>query len=548
MNYLESLSATWDFHKLAEIKYQQAKIDFRNIPSCCEFLAAIGYLDKVSDILKEINANSILYAEVSSLSDYGICLHLQKVIDELIALNKNDKESFFSDIYKKSIDNTLSDLHIILKSKWKKNINPDISAENNMIIHFAFNKLFKSKLIDVDLAVLLIDHMFLAKNFDDIRKKTLLCDIINYFYHNSELNNCFFRLKEQYYNHLQKLMSMINHLSNGGSGANYLMDKLFSSIRNVNNLQIVSDSSPKIAICISGMLRGDLRGIESIFKLLAEPLGADVFMHTWDVQQDWIGGARASVNFWLRTFGIDASKVPKNLLDLKFLENNFPNVFNAVMTESFSPFDKETILDRFNFVSLLSENQTLFMENYMIDDNYKARNTFNQIKMFYGIYKAFSLLKEHEKMRAYRYDYIIKARPDLIIKKGLSLSDLKTLDSTSIAIPTGDYGIHDMIFYSCRDVYEQIVNLFEKMIEAKHLSPFVNYPKYDCHALLFAWLLYKNIKPALCDIKYSLSESTKNLKIPNLKEALADDCSIENHSKYPEETNWIKDFFKDKCK
>ena len=94
--------------------------------------------------------------------------------------------------------------------------------------------------------------------------------------------------------------------------------------------------------------------------------------------------------------------------------------------------------------------------------------------------------------------------------------------------------------------YEQTIGVFNSMLRSKKLSPFLDFPKYDAHALVFAWLLKYNIKPAICEIRYNIEEGIRNLKVPNLKEALYKDCDEKNKQDYPEETKWLGDFLTDK--
>ena len=50
-----------------------------------------------------------------------------------------------------------------------------------------------------------------------------------------------------------------------------------------------SQSRFKVAICISGIYRNHINGIRKIKNNLIDPLGADVFIHTWDEKAIWLG-------------------------------------------------------------------------------------------------------------------------------------------------------------------------------------------------------------------------------------------------------------------
>lgn len=403
-------------------------------------------------------------------------------------------------------------------------------------------------MLDSILLVKFIDHIFVSKNINDIRKKSMVCTIINYCALDVNVENQFFKLREQYYNHLQKIMSIIHGFSSE-DGSRLFMFKLYQMLQKHNDFSLdKSFDLPRVAICISGMSRADISGLRFIFENLVSPLNADVFMHTWDVQQDWIGGARANDRFWFRTFNIDESKIPKNLLNLTYLKEHFPRISESLLTVSYSKLDKDVIMSNFKLTSLLVENQDEFIEKYSIGDSYKSRETLNQIKMFYGMNRVFTQLEEYEKEKGIKYDYVIKLRPDSIIKSGLDFSKLLELKPSDLAVPTGFYGIQDMVFYAHRDIYSQIVGIFNYMIDAKKLSPLAAFPKYDAHALFFGWLLHKDIKPVLCGIKYNVEEGVKNLKIPNLSLALETDINVKSKFKYPEESRWLESFLRDKAK
>lgn len=540
---IENALLNWDFTLVKVLKHEESKSNVMYSCDYSKYLADTGALDELLIFINELKANKVSNNLLFSNSQFKICLHLLSIDGRLTS-----GYDFFSKVYCLSKYEKIVELKsLLLSDEWGKNVKVDINAEQNMVLNFALNKILSSNIANVSLLTRYIDHLFIAKNMNAIRKKSIIYSIINYCGLDNSISSEFFKLKEQYYNHIQKLLAMIHSFS-PESGANLMMGRLYSLIQSNNNLSIERNNNPRVAICISGMSRADISGLRSIFEKLAIPLNADVFMHTWDVQQDWIGGARANDRFWFRTFNIDESKIPKNLLNLTYLKEHFPKISESLLTVSYSKLDKDVITSSFKLTSLLIENQDEFLERYSIGDNYKSRETLNQIKMFYGMNRVFSLLEEYERENGIRYDYVIKLRPDLIIKSGLDFSKLLELKPSDLAVPTGFYGIQDMVFYAHRDIYSQIVGIFNYMIDAKKLSPLLAFPKYDAHALFFGWLLHKDIKPVLCGIKYNVEEGIKNLKIPNLSLALEKDIHVKSKFKYPEESKWLESFLRDKAK
>lgn len=301
-----------------------------------------------------------------------------------------------------------------------------------------------------------------------------------------------------------------------------------------------------MAVLISGMCKEDIIGLNSIFDKIVKPLNADVFMHTWDIQQDWMGKTR-EFNFWVRAFGLNKEEVPVSLLDLKFLEKNYPNIYSCLLSNNYSELNLSRLKKEFEFTELVIENQDEFMRNKNIGASYLTRGHYNQVKMFYGIHRAFDMMQNFERENNFKYDYVIRVRPDLFIVNELSIENMKSVNFSELAVSTSDVGIADGVFYATRETYESIVDIWNEIMKSNQLSPFIYFPKYDCHALLLSWMIYKGIKPTTTYLKASFTAGLQNLKVPKLKQALFEDCNIKVRFKYPKETEWLESFLKDKA-
>ncbi|TYX09985.1 hypothetical protein, partial [Escherichia coli] len=66
---------------------------------------------------------------------------------------------------------------------------------------------------------------------------------------------------------------------------------------------------------VSGMMKIDDSAMRSLYQKIAEPLNADIFLHTWDKIQVWSGEARKS-GFWQRQFKLPDNKIPHPLRDI----------------------------------------------------------------------------------------------------------------------------------------------------------------------------------------------------------------------------------------
>jgi hypothetical protein len=358
-----------------------------------------------------------------------------------------------------------------------------------------------------------------------------------------------FNLKDDYIIHV-KLVPLIYSLSNGEKGAELLMSKVYNFIKQFNNLKMYSeDRKPKVAICISGMFKSDMTNLDSIISTLVKPLDADVFIHTWDRQQEW-GGDMRRYNFWPRVFGINKDEVPKNLLNLQFLKDNYLEIYNCLISSSFSRIDKEKLQGLMHTDSIIIENEDHFLESYQIDEEFKTRGVYNQVKMFYGLYKSFEQVLNKENQEGFQYDYIIRLRPDTCVRSStVNYEHLLTLDNSALAVPAGSgWGISDGYFYANRSVYERAVGLWKEMLLSRKLSPFPGFEGWDSHKLFGLWLLRQDIRPVNCRFSCFTLFAGETFKVPNLLNALKIDCSKEMYSKFPEETEWLVDFLADKAK
>lgn len=527
----------WDFDRVAELKRKQTMLDFNYNPEYCKYLADIGYLDEIIVHLGSLP----LFHKYSTEKSFQVCVHLLDIDRKML-----NSDTFFAKLYQTTKSKNACEVLKLLKSEWDVHVNHGTSPEDNMILNYSLNLLFEEFLIDEDILIKLIHHLNSAKNMNNIRRKFLLNRSIRYIVENKILASNFFKLKDRLYNHIQRVLYEIYRFCNE-KGAKILQQIFYDAIKQYNSLSLLKPElhkNPKIALCISGINRGDMEALRGIVDKIVVPLNADVFMHTWDVQQDWMGNSRPFA-FWIRTFGV--RDVPNNLTNFNFIKSHYPNVYNCLVTSHYSPLDKNKLLDKFKFQGFLCENQDEFMDEYNIGDSYMARDSFNQIKMFYGIYKSFQIMKDYESKNNMKYDYVIRIRPDLSLSTQFSLEDFSMLDSSKLAVGVSpDPGVSDYFFYADRETYERVVNIWESMIHVKRLSPFEYFPKYDCHALMMAWLVHKNIHPVTV-IQSSILPTSKDVKIPNLKQALAQDCNSDIRTQYPKETEWLENFLKDKA-
>lgn len=540
--------SNWDFESAERWMEFISDIDKRELPQYVRFLADIGKLDKVKDVVGALKSNPLLNTYLSEVESYSVCRNLIN-FDLRICAEYESRKEYFSKLYVYSMCNKTDKIFDLLTAYRDQHLTPKSTSEQNMILNFAVNKLIDANYINADIVRALIAHVASCSNINLVRKKYLTNKLIGYTLKNIELSREFFNLKDVYVVHI-RVIPLIQALTGDDCGGMQLQQDVYRAIQKFNNLSFAGErKAPKIAVCISGMFKTDTTNLSDIYEKLVKPLNADVFLHCWDRQQDWAGDVRR-YNFWHRVFGVKNSEVPSNLLNLKFLELNYPNVYNCLLSSSFVNLDIKSINQYGDTKKFLVESENEFLQRFAIDDGYKTRGTFNQVKMFYGMYKSFELLKEYEQENNFEYDYVVRLRTDAVINaNNITIGHLESLDDSLVAVHSGSgWGISDGFFYATRNSYEKIVGIWREIISSKSLSPFIEFADYDAHKLLGLWLIRNNIHPVNWKLSCGTIVAGSNFKVPNLKDALSKDCGANIRIRYPEETEWLLTFFKDKSK
>jgi hypothetical protein len=178
----------------------------------------------------------------------------------------------------------------------------------------------------------------------------------------------------------------------------------------------------KIALCLSGHLRSFKEAAPSLKKAIIDKYKPFIFMHTWV----------------LKSFdGVRDSKEIEGISDKE-------------IKEVYSPIN-----------TLEIENPRIFDINpYIIAHKPpELRNPQIPVSMFYGIWSANELKKEFENLVGWRFDVVIRSRPDLIFNNEL---DIDNFDPSAVSLPNfGDYrGYADQLAYGSSEIMDQYSNVF----------------------------------------------------------------------------------------
>lgn len=389
----------------------------------------------------------------------------------------------------------------------------------NMIMSFYLTLLLESSkiVLDRNQVIDLIVFFKNAKKTEQLRRNTCYLQLFDYVLEHDIQG--FFRLPKQNFNHLTYLQHAIVDTPYLDKPLRDIWFEIFKNKVKQNNNLSRYPRKLKFAICISGSYRNHQHCLESVKENLIDPLEADVYIHTWDQMSYWTGyGGAPSV--W-RTFGSDAQKVlpEKYHIDLERLTPFIPKANGILRTPLTQPLDPALFETIFKPKELIVESEKAFTDSLINPEGFsRHRGTLNQIKMFWGIKRAFDLALANGK-----YDIIIRVRPDVKITEKIMPEFFEGVENNvfySRVWPTT--GIADIMFYATDSVIYAFTRLVDQMMELQELSPYQEYPNYDCHALLAAWVYESNFQ---LNNKYIPGFIDVNPKIPlsGLREALEAD-------------------------
>lgn len=255
----------------------------------------------------------------------------------------------------------------------------------------------------------------------------------------------------------------------------------------------------KIAWCFSGQVRVGVECSENILRFIGD-CDVDFFIHTWDIETDK-------------------------------LNNNFRTVANTEKINNFLQIYKPKKSRIDNFDKYQSENV-----NYLIPTFYPLFN----FPMFHSIYESNRLKEEkeeYEKENNFKYDYVVRARPDIIYGEFDSLKEeISYIDEKDEFFQTGIDNIvskFDCLYVS--DDFNKLPHAIEDVFwisKSGIMDQICNFKQWGMHYSEFKYqdyqiLLYKYVTDAL---KFNV----KSLKYNNT-------CTVRYHDLIP--NNFIKQNF-----
>lgn len=468
-----------------------------------------NFMDKGSDIALSYIENDTEIKRINDFSNDNFILELQ-----VLSL----KPYSIGDEFK---------LKEMLFHYLEKLTGKEVSFKENMILNFLLFLTLDNKenALDHNECITLFNHFFRTKNANRLRKDSCYFLILDYCIKNNITD--YFILPKKLYNHLQRTLSRFNSNLLLEEDKKYIMDLYLEVIRE-NNSFVTYEEKPKIAVCISGIYRGHEESLQAIRETIIEPMNADVFIHTWSEMSVWsgLGGSPNSI----RIFGRDClAHIPEDILWLNQLSKKWPNTYDILHEPINQPLSLD-LIKSLNPVAFEVEDEKEFISSLGDLEGYtRLRPQPNQIKMFYGIKRAFDLALKEKK-----YDYIIRVRPDILLSYPTEQDFLDKLENNFLYTSLGDVGLGDSAFIMSSSMAFNFSNFVDKILNFGELSIYKNFPLYDSHNLLGLWLLSNNYNIGEAKIVGRVLPNA-SIKLPGLKEAMNKDyqkLSLEDQKKY----------------
>lgn len=504
------------------------------------FLADTGNLGEMIASLQEIEQKKTLFDNFEQYLQHDVVKrmlnfcnkHVDKKIEFSQIKNVNDLQvylvhhQFSCEIYDKFIQALLPYL------------NPtQASHEQTMIYGYVINLALDYGLVKEQDCEKLCHFLYAAKNTNKLRTDHCLIRIMQYAV--EKKYSTFFKIIDKY-NHFQRIMYAIQstHLLEKEEKRN-LQLLFFKGIKANNSFALKKPK--KVAVCISGMFRGHEQSLKEIKENIVEPLGADVFMHTWDMQADWPGiGGTAS---FFRLFGHEnEKKIPeeyRGVNGILKIEQNFPRLFKLIQQPILNSLNRQKILSYFPNAKLSVENQQEFERNIISKIPLaKTLRYKNQLKMIYGIQQAFKLAFD----ASTHYDFMIRIRPDVQVAQFNTDVVQQAQDQTFYGLTEHYVGPTDVEFLCSSKMAYSFVDFADQCFQQGRLNPYTDLPDTDAHRLMLLWLIANDFSIGDDVIHSKILDSQHFKDFPNLQECLNQDIYALNDEQIAKDSGLIEFF------
>ncbi|WP_373451516.1 hypothetical protein ACEN41_06180 [Campylobacter bilis] len=285
-------------------------------------------------------------------------------------------------------------------------------------------------------------------------------------------------------------------------------------------------SSQKVALCISGAMRGIEWEVNLKKVIESFPFNVDVFLFTWNSEFLWPGLNGAGGSWAKRLLNKELLDIiPEQIMHRNNLKNYFPHVFFKLNQEYSIPINLEKLPKTDIIKKIIVKNQDQFLKKYGLN----LDNIFINIsKIWYANYELLKSIICYEAENNFQYDFIIKVRPDLEYNINFSIEDLDKMHLNDLMIKHHESlngGLNDNFAAGRRCVMEIYLSLWKYGFLNKSINFFKDFPNFNsAHDMLlqFCSLMKINCIPLR-------SNTIKNFYFidfipPNFSKELTLDC------------------------
>ena len=224
----------------------------------------------------------------------------------------------------------------------------------------------------------------------------------------------------------------------------------------------------KVAICISGQMRNFENRLESLKANLLEKYDCDIFIHTWEERGVTTDLNRLFPNGMQEYFQSDINSNPEkfieewskilpsldsdnNTITESYLKSIYPNTKSVVVEKTPKGYEVDKMLYGVQYPEFLLNE---FPRRY------------HNLSMFYKIKACNDLKRDFELKNNFKYDFVIRIRPDIYLKSKLDLdSNGKLIDEVVFCksgMKADDY-VFDQFFFGNSLLMDKVSDVWSNL-------------------------------------------------------------------------------------
>jgi len=173
----------------------------------------------------------------------------------------------------------------------------------------------------------------------------------------------------------------------------------------------------KIAVCYSGFLRNIQKTFPNIMSKMLDTHYVDFFVHTWDVEeyQNEIDYVKEKIK--PKLILVDTQKT--------FEKNPYYFINSKTTSDDYLNQLEQSREDKKFFPVPSEENDFKFYKDLeVVKFGCYSSFPYNFLSQFYSFYKAIELKKIYEQNTNFKYDCVIRIRPDVYLYDNISLNQM----------------------------------------------------------------------------------------------------------------------------